>query len=157
MTVVWPENCSTKVNTTQQSHTVECSAVNNPTWSRPSGKKACWIVCMFFSTSPIHSLAQWAVAYLTYAVCFLVPHPFTHWLVEQWCMCLTLYFSTSPIHSLAHWTVVYVTYTVCFLVPHLFTQWAVVYVSYAAWFLVPHPFTHWLFEQWCMCLMLYVF
>ena len=45
----------------------------------------------FFSTSPIHSLAQWAVMYVSYAVCILVPHPFAHWLSEQWCMCLMLY------------------------------------------------------------------
>ena len=142
------------------------------------------LCCMFFSTSPIHALAQWAVVYWTYAVCFLVPHPFTHWLIEQWCMCLTLYFSTSRIHSLAHWTVVYVTYAVCFLVPHLFTQWAVVCVCltlYDFWYLThsltgslssgvcvlillccicfrTSPITHWLFEQWCILyLTLYVF
>ena len=90
---------------------------------------------MHFSTSPIHSLAQWAVMYVSYAICYLVPH-LTHSLTgsvsSDVCVLYCMHFSTSPIHSLA--------------------QWAVMYVSYAICYLVPDPFTHWLFEQWCMWL-----
>ena len=75
----------------------------------------CVLCCMHFSTSPIHSLAQWAVMYVSYAVCILVPHPFTHWLSEQWCMC----------------------HAICYLVPDPFTHWLFEQWCMWLWHLTP--------------------